>query len=555
MKMLRLCAVVCVALTTASVAALPKAKFLYSGDWVYDALATLSQEQGVVFLADSTITVGQAENFLNELEVDALSVSGRLLYERVQAYLASTPLYAFGSDAISASVDVIAETELFFKTNADVPWIYDGHARKPLLSFPLTLSIGPITAGLDPEAAEDENAMLTHANYSNVPTKMTSQFDLHFPKHAYLSLNVPVGEASGIRFVIGTGEDFFGRTRTGSIILSDYMNRVAHVRLSLYSPRLKYEADVMQLEVNKYLYMHYVIVRPHRRVSLALVEGLMVNAPLELRYLDPTIIFHNLEAGKTYDRYDEELGGSASFEGAPGGVTRAGSFFGVKLEYLPWDFIRLYGLFALNQWQLPNEHKYWEESLAPNALAFQAGTEVSIPFQRGYWKLGLEGVYTYPYMYLKFDKGWSFYKETAQVDNMTLRQWTGSPFGPDTIAGVFWAGYEAAALWSATLSFAFAAQGELSDTSIFDEADPDYDNGVFAKYRTAHAVAHLTKPPTGIPTYTSTLSVRGTFAPYSWLTLGMQPGYRFVRNDDHISGKKEHSFELALSARFAPAAR
>jgi hypothetical protein len=125
---------------------------------------------------------------------------------------------------------------------------------------------------------------------------------------------------------------------------------------------------------------------------------------------------------------------------------------------------------------------------------------------------------------------------------MTLRQWTGTPFGPDSIAGTLWAGYEAPRCWSLTLSFLFVAQGELSSTDIFDTDD----------YRSRPEVADVVKPPTGMPTYTSSLSLKGTWSPYPWLHLMLQPGYRLINNYAHVSGKTEHGFELALSVQVLP---
>ncbi|MDR0636310.1 MAG: hypothetical protein LBF87_04455 [Treponema sp.] len=529
-------------LAAAEAVALPAQKLLYPGDWAYDALAVLAQEQGLVFFADSTLTVSQLNNMLDEIDDETLSPSGQRLRRQLREYLAAPPLYAYQSDAIEAGVDVEVTTEAFVKSNSAVPWIHDNYERRPLFVAPLTLSFGSwLTAGLDPQFAENEKTTLRNDNYTNIPIDLAPEFDLHFPKRAYLSIGIPFGKASGVYFSIGIGENFYGRTRTGSILLSDYMDRVSFGRLSLFSPNLRYGAEIMQLEATKYLYMHYLQLRLFKRLTLSFTEGMMVNAPLELRYLNPLMVFHNLEPWKTYDDYNEDLG-NGDTPAEPTGETRAGAFFGTKIEYQLGKYIRLYGLLGLSQLQLPIEREHWEDDLTPDALAFQLGTEASLPAWDGYWRFGLEGVYTYPYMYLKWDKGWSYYKESTQVDNMTLRQWTGTPFGPDSIAGTLWAGYEVPRSWSLTLSFLFAAQGELSSTDIFNTE----------KYRSSPEVADVVKPLTGTPTYTSTISLKGTWSPYSWIHLMLQPGYRIINNYDHESGKTEHGFELALSVQVLP---
>jgi hypothetical protein len=257
------------------------------------------------------------------------------------------------------------------------------------------------------------------------------------------------------------------------------------------------------------------------------------------------MVFHSYESYKTYGDYNDDIGADPALTAEEDGSSRVGSFFGAKIEVQPVKYLRVYGLFAMNQLQLGTEKKNHGESLTPDALAFQAGTEVSIPAPRGYWLIGLEGVYTYPYMYVLHDKGWSFYKELPEVDNMTVRYWTGTPFGPDSIAGTLWVGYHNSLRWSVDFSYLFAAQGERAGTDIFDDTS-------YPGYRPTPAVYDVVTPPTGTPTYTSTFSLLGKWAPYDWLNFSLQPGYRIVNNSGHVSGKTEQGFEITLAAQFKP---
>jgi hypothetical protein len=511
------------------------------GEWVYDALAVLSQEKGIVFFADSALTIGQIEGMLTEIDEGSLSPSGKLLYARVDSYLHSSAWLSYQLGALTLGVDMAVWPELYFKTNSAMEWTYDHYYRQPLFIAPLSLSFGPyITIEMDPYFGENEYAASLHDNHTNIPFDLAPEFDMHFPKHAYLSVGVPFGKASGVHFAIGIGDNFFGRTRTGSILLSDYMEKVSYAELSLFSPYIKYAAKIMQLEVNKYLYMHYLHMRPHKRVSLSAMEGVMVNAPLELRFLNPMMIFHSMESWETYDDYNADLANNPPAEKT--GASRAGSFFGAKIEYQPWNHVRLYGLFGITQLQLAIEHDRWEEDLTPDALGFQAGAEFSVPAPQGYWTFGLEGVYTYPYMYVKYDKGWSYYRELAEVDRLTVRYWTGTPFGPDSIAGTLWAGYHHRAQWSLEGSFLFLAQGEKSGTDIFDNDG----------YRVTHEVADVVRSPTGIPTYTYTVTLLGKWSPVAWLNVSLQPAYTIVQNHGHSSDTLEQGFEIILSIQIKP---
>jgi hypothetical protein len=144
-------------------------------------------------------------------------------------------------------------------------------------------------------------------------------------------------------------------------------------------------------------------------------------------------------------------------------------------------------------------------------------------------------------MYVLWDKKWSFYKEVPEVDQMDLRYWTGTPFGPDSIAGAFWLGYDdIPSKWSLELGFVFSAQGKRSGFDIFK------DDG----YRPTHKVYDVTVPPTGTPVYTYTVKLLGSWSPSARMDLAMQPGYRIVNNYGHAAGETNQGFEIALSARF-----
>ena len=545
---------------------LPPQKILQPGDWAYDALAILSREQGRVFFSDSRITVIQMENYLAEIDADSLSGSALVIYDSLTAYLESGYWLNFQSDAISGGLNLILQPELYYKTSESNFWIYNDHLRNPIVQIPWGFSLGTfITAEMELYFGQNEYAATFHENYINIPLDPLIQTDIHFPKRTYMSAGLPLGEASGFNFAIGLGDNFFGKTRTGSIIISEYLERTIYAQATVYSPVFKYTAQVLQYEPNKYHYMHYIQARPHRTLSVSLAEGVMVNAPLELRFLNPFTIIHSYEAYKTYRNYNKDSGhplndkvpleelwdknpdGSDVYDRTndPNNQSRIGSYLGVKVEFQPLRFLRLYGLFAMNQFNLPMKEMQLHGTLYPNAAAFQAGLDLSIPAQRGYWEFGVEGVYTYPYMYVLWDKGWSFFKEVVELDvmkNPYLRYWTGTPYGPDTIAGTLWTGFRSSTLWYAGFSFEFSARGERSEFGIFDR-----DNSIDDTYRPSQYVYNVTVSPTGIPVFTYTPSFRFEYYPSEWLSLAFRPGYRYTVNVGHEEGRVGQGLELAFS--------
>ena len=126
---------------------LPPEKILHPGDWAYDAIYILSREKGIVFFADSRVTVGQMEKFLLEIDPNTLSESGLVIYDQLIAYLKSDYWLGFNTDAVSGGMDLMVQPEVYYKTNEDVPWIYDHHSRNSLILMPWGFSLGPwITA-------------------------------------------------------------------------------------------------------------------------------------------------------------------------------------------------------------------------------------------------------------------------------------------------------------------------------------------------------------------------------------------------------------------------
>jgi hypothetical protein len=533
---------------------LPPQKQIQPGDWAYDAIAILSREQGKVFFTDSRVTAAQMEKYLEEIDADSLSESGLVIYDRLAAYLKAEPSMKLQSDALSLWFDMALQPEAYYKSNENNLWIYNDHSRSPVLQLPWGFNLGSwITAEMELYFGQNEYASTLHDNYVNIPLDPVAHADIHFPRRAYVSAGAPIGEASGFNLAFGIGDNFYGRTRTGSIIISEYLERTVYAQASIYSPFLKYTAQVLQYEVNRYHYMHYIQIRPHRTFTFSAAEGVMVNAPLELRFLNPFTIFHSYESYKTYDKYNADLG--YTDEGVtpidPNGHSRIGSYLGLRFDFQPVRNFRFYGLFVMDVLNLPMKKTHWMDGLYPDAIGFQAGTEFSYPVKGGYWEFGLEGVYTYPYLYIMWGRDWSFFKEVPELDTMKphLRYWTGTPFGPDTIAGTLWANFRSSTNWSAGFSFTFSAQGERSDLYIFEKFDD-------LAIRPTHRVYDVTVPPSGeAPVFTYTAALHGEYSPNKQLSLTLQPGYRVTVNYGHVEDRLDYGVELAFSLKYSPFAK
>ncbi|MDR0998451.1 MAG: hypothetical protein LBL70_05230 [Treponema sp.] len=541
---------------------LPPQKTIYPGEWPYDALTALALEQKIVLFTDSMISVTQAQSMLAEIDEESLSPQGKELYRSLSSWLRGRPFISLGSGALGFEAQPSVNPEFYFRSNKDIDYRYGNNKRRPFLELPLTLSFSPwISAGMDVAAEQKLEAAFFDDNYINFPAGDTFEFNI--PRRAYLNLGVPFpfalpGElpgSSGFRFALGVGENFLGRTKTGSIILSDQMKYASYGILTLYSPKIKYSANVMQLDVNKYFYFHHAEARLFKIASLSVVEGLMVNAPLELRFLNPLAIYHSFAAYSEYGNYKDDLPPGEDFDDDD---SRVGSFFGMKLEVQPVKYLRVYALWALNEVQTAGEKQDDPDALKPDSMALQGGLEFILPAGAAYWSFGLEGVYTFPYVYVLRGKNWSFYKPETPQSGEDLRFWAGTPFGPDTAAGALWAGYHSSR-WSLSGTLVFAAQGERSGLDIFD--GDSYHPWRTWKARAASDPAGALDEaleetrlvsPSGIPSLVWQFGVALKWFPRKWISVSLEPAYTVVNNYGHIKGNTEQGFETVLSIRYTP---
>ena len=535
--------------------ALPRGEqeLIPSGHWVYDALESISLEAGILnFAGSSPCTIRHMRDMLSEIDYGSLSEPGRAQYDRIQAYFGEENI-ALVSDLLSVGLEPTFNLEGFYKSNDDLDWVYDRYSRHGLIEVPATIALGNyVTMGATMTLQQNQGAGLHDDNYSNIPLA-PGDIDTNFPHTAYFSTGTKLTEKTGLHFMIQQGTQSVGRTQGGSVIISDYLTGATTAKLTAYAPALQYSAGVTEMNVDKYFYYHELNARIFRRFSVTLLEGLLVYAPLELRFLNPWSIFHGYAAWRDYGDYDGDLSGDDP-------ESHTCDYFGVKLEFTPFTGMRFYGLFAMTQYQTPYERENWPDSPTPNGLGFQGGTEWYLPLQKGYFHFGLEGYYADPYLYIKESPNWSMVRTYSEVmgDHAVFYEWIGSPYGPDTISASLTAGYDRPGLFGIDATYLFMARGEMAGTSVFDEsvwggqrtANPDPADWCYPTDETLDKVDLTT--PTGTPEYVNRLAVRASWQAKPWLKLTAQPAYVLIFNHDNQEGETAHGFEIALACQFSP---
>ncbi len=525
-----------------------------AGHWIYDSLREVALECGKVNFADSApLTIQEIKLYMKEIDEEDLSDSALEQLRRIESWFEESNL-AFASGLISIGLEPSVNVSAFYKTNDDISWVYDRYERKPFLDAPATIGVGDfVTMQMDVFLGQNKGASLSNSKYVNIPLS-ADDIDINFPDTGYLSTGKMLSENTGVSFQIGRGSRTVGTTQNGSIIWSDYLTGVSYAWLSLFAPNFKYSGGVSQFNVDKYLYTHTIEARLFKKFQITFLEGLLVNAPMELRYLNPWTIFHGFAAWREYEPDDDDP------------ESHTCDYFGVKIQFTPVKNVRLYGLFAMTQFQTPYETSNYPDDSTPNGIGTQAGGEWYIPYGNGRFRFGIEGYWADPYLYIKESPNWSMVRTYSENmgDKAIFYEWLGSPFGPDTISGSLSAGYEVPGKWSANLSYLFMARGEYSGTSIFDKLHEATGWGgqktefkMDDETRTAWAYPYEKQSdwkerrdmfsPSGTPEFVNKIALRGVFHATDAIKFTAQPAFVAVSNWKHNSGSVRTGFEVAFA--------
>ncbi len=532
------------------------------GHWIYDSLTAISLEAGILnFSGTAPVTIQEIKLYLEEVDYDSLSEVGKAEYDRIERYFDDEFLNVINSDILTVGFEPTFNLSGFYKSEDDIDWVYDRYERKPLIDAPVSIAAGDfITMKMDVFLGQNKGAMSHDDNYTNMILS-ADDIDNAFPDSGYFSIGKMFTEKTGFNFQLGKGERSVGRTLTGSVIWSEYLTGVSYGQIELFSPNFKYTGGISQFNVDKYMYHHQLDGRFfNNKFQITFLEGLLVNAPMELRFMNPWMIFHGFSAWRDYepDESDPE--------------SHTCDYFAIVAQVTPLKYTRFYGTFAMTQYQTPYEVSNWPDSPTPNGLGAQLGSEVYIPYGQGRFHFGLEGYWADPYLYIKESPNWTMARTYSENmgDKAIFYEWIGSPFGPDTISGELKAGYEVPEKWSVDLVYLFMARGENSGTNVFDRlhaatgwggqqtafdategnsedtkawAYPDKGQDDWEEKRDSTS-------PSGTPEYVNRISVRGTWNPRSWLKFTVQPSYVFIFNYDNTAGENRNGIEFALAMEF-----
>lgn len=523
-----------------------------AGSWVYDAFAAIFIEAGFTDFSDQApLTIAELRTYLNDIDYDLLSQAGKAQYNRIEEYFSDDD-FSITTDILQLGIRPELNFEGYYKTEEDIDWVYNRYYKKPILFAPVFFNVKDyISMGMDLELGINKKQMEDDKDYTNIFLS-GGEINTDFPKTGYFSTGYKFTEKTGINLQIGMANQDVNRSLTGSVAQSRYFTGASYANLELFNPTIRYNMNITQFNVNKYMYSHRFDFRLFKKLNLSIQESTLVFAPMELRFFNPLTVYHGMHDWEDYHHSDADK----DFD------ETACAYMVLKASYSVCSGVRLYGLFAMDQFQTAYERSNWGANTTPNARGGQIGVESYFPIKDGYLHTWIEGTYTEPYLYIKESPNWSMaraYTENVGYTDDALYEWIGSPFGPDTISAKLSVGYEVPGKWSLVGSYLFMDRGKLSGKGVFESQkwtgnrfEPDYQNWFFPNKKTQGEDEALRrrdmKTPSGkTPVYVHTVSLRAEYKPFDYMSVMLQPAYTFVQNYKHEKGRNEHGFELALS--------
>lgn len=399
--------------------------------------------------------------------------------------------------------------------------------------------------------------MSSDSNFTNIFYN-SSDMDFMWPRYSYGSAGKTF-EKWGVNASFGRNGLQIGKTLTGSVIYNSTFDTEGYFQLNLFSPRLKYNLDVVQVSTDKYLYMHHVEARPiFDWIKIGISEATLVQSGFEIKHLNPLMIMHSYGSWEDSDYVSDD-------EENIYGEAHICQYMGVSLEFTPFKYSRLYMLYAQNEMQTFYELGSASANSIPDSLGFQMGFELNIPDSKGgWWNSAIEGVYTTPFCYIKQGADWSLYATRNDMQNNTsvpLCSWIGSPFGPDALGAQLKVGYVQPRKWSAEFNYLFVAHGTNS-FGIFNNTIEIDGKKYYAYYPSvlrkmglitdeeAEDIAR-TYVLTGTVQFTNGITLKGTYNFSQNFSLDGRITYSFVINNKNKSGEFAQGLEGSFALKYS----
>ena len=495
-------------------------------------------ESGSLFLSYAApYSDAELRAALDRLDPDTLSEEGRAKYASALAALRPAPRYTSGQLGASASLKV--DLDLDWRSDESLPWVLDYQERPSFLALPIEAWAGPGVYGyFEPALRRDywsvnrPIADLTVPNISSVPIDFLGA-DGNFP---FRSFGAVGGDFWSLR--IGRDRLSLGSMAEDNLVVNSRTEWYDYGRLTLFFRDFQYSAYMVQLDPERNLYMHRADILLFDRLSLGLTEGVLVGqAPPELRFFNPLMIFHGYEAWNDETVLAGATSGGQTLTVPTSGV---GSMLGVEIDYNPARYLTLVAQYQFNAGRDPIKLLLWPASTSqiPDSAAYLLGAKLSAPWRGGYLKGRLLAVYSEPFdMVLANDQISYIYSRHANsgYSSQPIQEWIGFSEGPDCILTSCTLGYETASRSMLELSASYRWKGQ---------------NGLGTFYELSAANADL-RTPTGIVEGRFRIGADCSMPIGARWKASAAAYYTHYVNSYNVAGAADQSFELMAGLGFA----
>lgn len=396
-----------------------------------------------------------------------------------------------------------------------------------------------------------------------------SLIEMQFPERAFLSFG---GKYWNVQ--LGRDRLSWGNGKTGNFAISDNMPYQTFLKFSLYSGKYKYSllTSFYPHPINYWNANGWNGIKPNESAMKGLrmyiahrLEGRFFNDKLSLSLTDG-LMYMSEDNTIYFDVFNPLHFNHNNFI-----PKNSNSTLIFEIDYTPIKGLNIYGQFIMDEFVSPiGEEKASPESSAkPSALGYLLGIQSVLSLKSGLLSLSLEGVYTDPYLYLRFGCNGTNDKNYGVDYIVALRRWhssghgldfdeytLGYTYGGDAIVGNLNAKYELNVLpFVLEGNVFFMAHGTHDKWTGWSEIGGSKEN--YEANKSTPTTSHTTnnnKYPDykdrNKVQYSTILSLKGEYSfDKHWSTL-LKLDFVTISNYKNIECDAQNDFQVTLSGSF-----
>jgi len=517
-----------------------------AGDPVLEDIRFISMETGKAFLSFTPpLAPAEVKIFLDSIDESELSQNAADAYFRILNRLSiNAPPLSYSIGLFSVFVNANAALEGKVKFNSDISW-YPLYSEVPaFISVPINIYFSDIIQlYVEPSYTIRNTAYNSGSAGVNIPTKYDSYND-DMPLRAYIALG-----GSFWNFQLGRDRLYWGTAHSGSLSFSGNSEFFDFARFSLFSSIFKYSFIINQMPLflekelfteefidwnapdnlmrttERYFYLHRIDIKLFNILSIGIMEGVLAgNSSLEIRYLNPLVIFHGFFSWGDYDNWykgDDPAPDDEDYMN--------GSFLAVEINLNIIKNLSIYAQFIMNDLTSWDEQKMASDRIRPNGLGFLAGVQYSHSINSWGALYYIEFIHTDPYLYMLS----SPYASFIQMNTNRNYYYLGYP--RDTIALILGAVFFDRDILNFSGNFSWIASGSHSRLVW------DWKRG---------ADAYNEKTPTGTVEHKFILSLAAQWKFLSFLVFKAELTGVFSHNNNNKKDNNQFGGQTKLSVNF-----